>query len=441
MYLHHYYTGLNYISNQAPEVTWKEKGWKEKHAPGVLKWVKFVKDNPRCEKVVSKIGILRSKGCYWKGPMSCVPWTPEERKSNWVHMAGLGKYYFKGFPFKEEADYPYLDIFFPKFSDDTATLTANWFTGTPYGPVDIIYPMMRLEDMKKYNSIIFLGYNRMDLVREDFLNDLIKYVKDGGMVLLSIDQLKDIKDKIDVEKLDNFLGARIGSEVFPNMLPKKRITNYIEVIEATPFNLNKKSYKVSDKIGLLEGGTDASTSKIEHPYLYKTTPKEAKVIARDKENNPVLLLNKYGKGYIFLFTTPTLSMIPPVGKSPFVSDVINKVSSFKPLPVDISPENEDVEFILSKTGDKEATIFVMNHGEKDYEGDIIVNLKAAGLSKGIGKKITAKVVTGYDNIKDITPEVIREGNKLVIKGITLKGDTKDFCSYRQASFAYIKMGK
>ena len=46
-------------------------------------------------------------------------------------------------------------------------------------------------------------------------------------------------------------------------------------------------------------------------------------------------------------------------------DVIDKVCKYNPLPIDISPQNDNVEFLISRTGNKEATIFVMNHGKRD----------------------------------------------------------------------------
>ena len=131
-------------------------------------------------------------------------------------------------------------------------------------------------------------------------------------------------------------------------------------------------------------------------------------------------------------------MIPPAGKSPFISDVIDKIARFKPLPISISPERDDVEFLISKTGDKEATIFIMNHGEKNWSGDIIVNLKSAGLSSQIACDLKAKVCTGYD-LKEVTPRIKQDEGNLIISGITLSGDREDFCSYREASFAYLRL--
>ena len=129
----------------------------------------------------------------------------------------------------------------------------------------------------------------------------------------------------------------------------------------------------------------------------------------------------------------------PFERSKFVEDVIDKVCRWKPLPIEISPKNDNVEFLLSRTGNKEATIFIMNHGPGRWQGDIIVNLRESGLNKGVGRNVTGKVVEGYNNIKEVTPRVEERGDDLIIKSITMEGDTADSSAFIQAKFALIKL--
>ena len=414
-----YYNGVKFIRGQSEHPLGNE----EIREP-ILNFMKFVKDNPRCEDIISRLAVVRSKGDYWRIPMR--HFSPP---SFGDIESGMSKWRIAGLPLKEEADFAYLKLFFPNFSNqgdasrDEVISTSSFWTGTPYGAVDIIYPSMKLENMRKYHSIIFLGYNRMDSVRGDFFDDLMKYVKDGGVVLLSVDQLKDSQDKLGAGKVKGFLGAELIAT------SSTKIREYIEIRGGTPFALTRQRYPIANELEIYQE---------KEPRVYKVVPRGAKVIAADKEGIPVLLLNKHGKGYVFLFTTPTMSMIPPAGKSPFVSDIIDKVCRYKPLPISISPSRDDVEFLISKTGDKETAIFIMNHGEKDWSGDVILNLKAAGLSADIANNVKAKICTGYD-VKKIVPRIKQDKDNLIIYGITLSGDKKDFCSYRQASFAYIRL--
>jgi len=400
MYVAAYYNGAKMINAH----TENPKTGSSKEA--ILKFRDFAKANPRGKEVVSSVAVVRGKGCTAVLPVE-PPFGMAVKKWERYH--------------ETEDDFLYLNLFFPGFSDD-GTTTKYWWTGTPYGAVDIIYPEMKLEDLKRYNALIFLGRQKIDSVRKDFLDDLITYVKNGGTILLSIEQLRNSQNKIEGEKLESFLGTEIGDS-FP-IPPEKRIKDYVEVTEETPFKLEKKRYPISS-----EEGT----------RVYKIIPKEAMIVAKDDDGTPVLLLNNYGKGYVFLFTSPTLSMIPPAGKSKIVQDVIDKIVRYKPLPITILPSNSEVQFLISKTGDSEASIFLMNHGEKDWVGDIKVNLKAAGLNTEIGNTAIVRIGRGYE-VKEMTPQIKMDKNSLIITGIILSGDNDDFCSYRQASFAYIRLG-
>ncbi len=399
MYISAYYNGAKMIN------AFSEDPKKGSSKEAILKFMDFVKSNPRGKDIITPIAVVKGKG-RWELPQG-----PVVGKTRWE-----GEVYFK-----TDDDFLYLNLFFPGFSDD-GTTTKYWWTGTPYGAVDIIYPEMKLGDLKRYNALLFLGRQKIDSVRKDFLNDLMAYINDGGIAVLSIEQLRNSQNKIEGEKLESFLGTEI-EDSFPTP-PEKRIKDYVEITEETPFKLEKKRYTVFSEEG---------------PRVYKVSPKkEAVIVAKDKDGNPILILNNYGKGYVLLFTAPNLSTIPPGGKNPFVSDIIAKVCSYRPLPVDIYPKRQDIAFLLSKTGDKEATVFIMNHGEKDWSGEIIINMREAGFSLEVDDKVMAKVGKGYE-VKEIAPKIKMDKDSIIISGITLSGDADDFCSYRQASFAYIRL--
>jgi hypothetical protein len=124
----------------------------------------------------------------------------------------------------------------------------------------------------------------------------------------------------------------------------------------------------------------------------------------------------------------------------FVRDIVDRVCKYKPLPLDISPKNDSVEFSIGTTGAKEAVVFMMNHGESDWSGDIIVNLQAAGLACEVANDVHATIQTGY-SVRETTPRVTATKGNLAISGISLSGDKDNFCSYRQASVAYVRLGK
>jgi hypothetical protein len=432
-YIHTYYNGVQFINGQS-ERPLTDKGGKQ----AILKFVDFVKKAPRCKEIVSTVGIVESKGSYWSAP-TYYPrnWPQGQEVSFSFPVTGtLGGWVSKGRALKEEADFDYLDIFFPGSALADRLSTKYFWTGTPYGAVDVIYPAMKLEGLKRYNTLTFLGYHRMDTVRPDFLDDLMKYVRDGGALLLSVDQLRNSKEALEAEKLEPLLGARVGSG-------KKAIRDSIEVTEPTLFDFARKKYPIAPR-----------TCKLDHetnPWVYDVIAKGATTVATDSQGVPVLFLHGYGKGYVVFSAAPTLSMLlGPAEKDPLkdsiseritlVRDVVDKVCAHEPQPLDILPRSDTVEFLLSKTGADEAAIFVMNHGARDWSGDIVVNLRAAGLSRELAAMVQAKIGSGYI-VKEAKPRITADKDKLIISGISLAGDKDNFCSYRQASFAYIRLGK
>ena len=203
-YIHTYYNGAQFINGQS-ERPLTDKGGKQT----ILKFVDFVRQAPRCKEIVSTLAILESKGSYWAAP-TYYPrnWTAGQEVSfGFPYTGTLGGWVSKGLALKEEADFDYLDIFFPNHVLGDRLSTKQFWTGTPYGAVDVIYPAMKLDDLKKHSSIIFLGYHRMDSVRPGFLDDLRTYVKDGGIILLSVDQLRDSKDVLDAERSSHCYSA------------------------------------------------------------------------------------------------------------------------------------------------------------------------------------------------------------------------------------------
>src|SRR3990172_6147201 len=123
-------------------------------------------------------------------------------------------------------DFLYLNSFFPNLTDDNV-LYKNWWTGTAYGAIDRIYPAMKLEDMGKYNAIVFMGFHRMDSVRGDFTSDLMKYAGEGGIIVLAADQMKNSKEEFNPGELKSFLGVSIAPDT------RLKIKDYVNVVEIT----------------------------------------------------------------------------------------------------------------------------------------------------------------------------------------------------------------
>ena len=408
-----YYAGSNWHTPQS-EIPVMDGGLTE-CAQTVLNYLHFVKDNPRGKEVVSRTAVVRSKGDYWSGVSHC------ERM---ICLGGLVIDKENGIDHRKDKDFidcRYYNAFFPDFSEDAHLVKRLW-SGTPYGTADIIYPAMKLKDMQTYDTITFLGFHRMDSVRKDFINDLITYVKKGGTVFLSVDQLRNSNNKLSgAGKIRELTGTDVSDS-------KIELKDYIEIISpAGDFNFPKKKYGFKDKT--LPWGGKSSVHRIKL--------KGAEVIAKDSSGAPVLLMNSTGKGKVFLILSPTLSEIPPAGKSKFIYDIMDRIVKGPGLPVYITPKNKDIEFILSKTEDKEAVIFLMNHGEKPWRGKVVIDLEKSGLSKDLGGKVQAKVCKEYKE-ESYSPNITKKDNELFIETY-LYGKDKSFDPYYTASFALIRI--
>ena len=408
-----YYAGSNWHTPQS-EIPVMDGGLTE-CAQTVLKYLHFVKDNPRCKEVVCRTAVVRSKGDYWSGVSHC------ERM---ISLAGLVVDKERGIDHrtdKEFVDYRYFNAFFTDFSEDAHLVKRLW-SGTPYGTVDIVYPAMKPKDMQTYDTITFLGFHRMDSVRKDFIDDLITYVKKGGTVLLSVDQLRNSNNKLSgAGKVRELAGADVSDG-------RIELRDYVEVINsADDFNFPKKRYGFRDK-ALPWGGK---------PSVHRTKLKGAEVIAEDGSGTPVLLMNSVGKGKVFLVLSSTISEIPPAGKSKFIYDIMDRIVKRPGLPVRTTPRNKDIECILSRTEDKEAVIFLMNHGEKPWRGSVVIDLEKSGLSKDLGGEVQAKVCKGYKE-ESYSPDITKRDNELFVES-HLYGKDKSFDPYYTASFAVIRI--
>lgn len=197
-FIEHYYNGVDILRGQS------ERPWRRpEDGPMFEQFLTFVEKHPRAGEVVAPLAVVRSKGDYWAGADLL---GSAQGLADWVKAEGARQ---------EERDFLCLNAFFPGFSKDGCTAERYW-TGTPYGPIDIIYPSILLQAMKRYDVLIFMGFHRMDSVRPDFLADLMRYVEEGGTILLAADSLR-MKDETfaSAEIVKRLIGAEVREKPRP----------------------------------------------------------------------------------------------------------------------------------------------------------------------------------------------------------------------------------
>ena len=88
-----------------------------------------------------------------------------------------------------EKSWDLLKVFFPRsvlapiYRDPCPHEPVGFFTGTPYGPADIVPIEANPETLSKYTTLVFLGWNTAEA---DQMERLRKYVEDGGHLILAL---------------------------------------------------------------------------------------------------------------------------------------------------------------------------------------------------------------------------------------------------------------
>jgi len=91
-----------------------------------------------------------------------------------------------------EKSWDLLKVFFPRsvlapiYREPCPHEPVGFFTGTPYGPADIVPIEAELKTLSKYATLVFLGWNTADT---DQVERLRKYVEAGGHLILALPHL------------------------------------------------------------------------------------------------------------------------------------------------------------------------------------------------------------------------------------------------------------
>ncbi len=146
----------------------------------------------------------------------------------------------------------------------------KWFSGNPYGNVDIVSTDRSSEIFSMYKVLAFLGWNTMT---EDVLDKLKTYVSGGGALFIGGCQFDkrtlSLGDyEIDTSGAEDLLGLAVTG--------------------------------VGNSIGdVVWNGSLLSQSN--ETRLCSLNIKEAEVVASDELGNPVLLHHKYGDGEVYFY--------------------------------------------------------------------------------------------------------------------------------------------
>lgn len=142
----------------------------QRHREAHTRFRKFLESTPRRGKMVT--------------PIACI----QGRYDGWCCFSRDNVWYRQGEEWKfgpAEESFDLLKIFFPRsylggiYQCPCPVAPRGWYTGTPYGPVDLL-PVEG--DWKEYKAVIFLGWHTFE---SGDGQKMLDYVRQGGTLLLT----------------------------------------------------------------------------------------------------------------------------------------------------------------------------------------------------------------------------------------------------------------
>ncbi len=134
---------------------------------------RFFETHTRRGEIHVPFGILQGRYCGWKSFARGPAWDQQDPSMRF------------GSP---EESFDLLKVFYPRcildgiYRNDCEHKPQGWYSGTPYGPVDILPIEASQKILNQYQVLAFLGWNTFN---EKEFKHLLDFVKAGGTLLLA----------------------------------------------------------------------------------------------------------------------------------------------------------------------------------------------------------------------------------------------------------------
>jgi hypothetical protein len=264
-----------------------------------LDFIKYANRHPLRGTQQVKIGIMRGFDEWLIAASPSSSWESEHRTKEI-----MGQNYL--------TDFNLLNIVFSNYGRYDLTSTDRLCTGTPYGPVNMIPWDATGDVLKKYEIIMLLGVNNMDAPQ--FAN-LREYVKNGGVLFLAVGHLKNEKRDYPGSDITNMFGVKINEEKYFSGKPYTSVT---------------------------------------------VTGKEAQIMSRLGNQDPLVVRNNYGAGECYLFTGEHVTEFGEEVPANIITQELENVKW-----ISFSPYSDKMEYMVQKKG----SLFIFslfNHGNVGF---------------------------------------------------------------------------
>lgn len=312
-------------------------------------------------------------------------WAPGNLHGGWIERETV---WGKLLPDRSDAMLSsYLDLLIPGYGRKTPDWWAKnemypgYFAATPYGAFDIVASDIGVEQLAVYPAVVLMGDMQMTGA---LLNVLRAYVEQGGNLYVNVHQMRLHEDFVQDTAL---LGATIGGSLIESdwaggTIIGRRIFSSQRV---------RVRYRIA---GLSRDAYD------EPPYALQDVQTEtAEVLADDGNGNPVLLRNRYGKGYAWLSTPEYMlegwgDRYRPLN---FFADLLHGLLRSGPVAVtQLGDERaaDDISWIAARRGPQEVLVLLVNHGRNEREADVHwrASVRHASIQAGGGRLVNVQEV-------------------------------------------------
>jgi len=329
----------------------------------ISQFFKWARANPRPSRLQVDVGFLYGRHDLITGGMSL------NKKRPVRVWEGIGKH--NSFWDYSDPEYGWLliDLFLPGvwlcpiLRDDDRL--RRWFAGTPYGQVDVIDLEAKEGCFDSYKMLVLPGWNTMS---NDDMKKFIRYVQQGGTLVMALPQLQTSTDRekvlstykfdfVDPDLIDGLCGLQIAGA-------GKRCSSIDAMSEhwqmADDENKNLRLMEVK-----LTSGTSVF----------------------DSQGSPVLVENRLGKGRVF--TWSTMDYMGHKGLRKLVRKWLEKTTNELPFDIRLEGGDNEVASYIYQMKDGRKRVYLIN-----TDWTVAGNIKKCKLISAKGQSVEVDVKEG-----------------------------------------------
>ena len=289
-YHYMFYNGCKAILSEAPDY-FERDGQLTSLGRIVQEFIGFLQKHPPIEPPLADVAVVRGLGEGWQSCYACDVRSAGLKSQQDAFAVNCSAPRDWG-PNARYRDWELLNFFFPGYGHWSQS--TRYYTGTPFGQIDIISAIAPPEGLARYRLLVFLGVNVMT---PELRTKLADYVRQGGRLVMNVEQLRDSHGRLDTQAANELFAVSLAGDAAPTS----------ETATQAPF------YPLA-----LAGAT---------------------AILQTDSGRPLMLKHSLGKGWALLTASQWHWTLPQGRLESSLADAIQTIG----LPLELSPANPSIE--------------------------------------------------------------------------------------------------